>query len=123
MIAPMLRRVLLAFVICGVAVAVPLAADAGGGKTVHIPLPQPNEAKVVSGTVTIDGKGPIHVHTANDSALGNLALVYAIGKPKKTGATSTWTVIVLIKRFLSDRRSAGTGGGTVDMTIDQPSGT
>lgn len=119
----MLRRVLLTLVVLGIGVAVPLAANASGGKTVSIPLPAPNAASIVSGKVTIDGKGPVRVHTANDSALGNLALIYAIGKPKKTGATSTWTVIVFIKRFLSERRSAGTGGGTVELAIDRPSGT
>lgn len=110
-----------ALVIAACVVALPALAQmawAGGAKSVQVPLPAVQAGSVGAITVVVKGSGGIRVRTANDSALGNLGLVYAVGKPARAGATSKWTVAVFIKRFTAARRLAG-AGGTVDVVIDR----
>ena len=118
-----MRRSLLLGVAAVACLAAVAHAAPAGPKTVSIPLPAPQAAEIATFKVTVKGGGILHVKTANDSALGNLALVYAIGRPTKAGATSTWVVDVLIKRFTALRRSAVASAGTVQLSVESTKGT
>ena len=95
---------------------------AAGAKTVRVPLPAVGAGEIMTFTVTVKGTGGIKVKTTNDAALGNLGLVYAVGKPTKPAATSTWTVDVLIKRFTANTRRLGSAAvGTVEVAVETAS--
>ncbi|MFL5911287.1 MAG: hypothetical protein ACJ768_12025 [Gaiellaceae bacterium] len=59
----------------------------------------------------------------NDAKLGNLAVVYVIGAPKKASAHESVTVSVLIKRFFSRRLAAQDGEPEVTLRVVSPVGT
>ncbi|HSX22225.1 MAG TPA: hypothetical protein VLE97_05565 [Gaiellaceae bacterium] len=115
----MRQRVLLALVLCGLGVAAPLAAhgSTAANKTVHIPLPQPNTAQLSEIDVTAAGNGPVTAHTTNDSALGNLALLYVVSGPSKPHAGASYKVYVLMRRFFA-RTVAGAADQAVTTEVD-----
>ena len=81
------------------------ASVAAGPKTVlfHVPLPAPQQAGITQATVTVTGaNGPVHLRALNDGQFGNSSAVALIGAAKK-GSTVTYTIDVLIRRFLSQR--------------------
>ena len=91
-----------------------------GGITVAVPLPAVQQSSAETLTFTVSapaGKtvGPLRVRTANDAKLGNLAVVYVVGTPKKASARESVTVSVLIKRFLSRRLASKADEPSVEM--------
>lgn len=93
-----------------------------GGIKVSVPLPavQQSSGSTLTFTVTAPpGKtvAPVHVQTANDSALGNLAVIYVVKTPKKPSARETVTVAVLIKRFVSRRLATRKDGASVTVWV------
>jgi hypothetical protein len=91
---------------------------ATGAVTAKVPLPavQQSGGEKITLDVTAPA-GTLRVKTANDARLGNLAVVYVVGTPKKAGAHETVTVSVLIKRFLSRRLASREGDPYVKVQI------
>jgi hypothetical protein len=94
----------------------------GGSITVKVPLPavQQSSGKTFTFNATAPAGqtvGPLRVQTVNDAKLGNLAVVYVVGTPKKASAHESVTVTVLIKRFFSRRLAAQTGDPEVTLKL------
>jgi hypothetical protein len=93
-----------------------------GGATANVPLPavQQSSAETITFSVTAPaGKtvGPLRVQTVNNAKLGNLAVVYVIGTPKKASAHESVTVSVFIKRFVSRRLARREGDPVVTLKV------
>lgn len=120
-------RLVAAGVLAASAALLVAAAHAGGSKSIQVALPPPQQAKVVAIRVTATaarGKpiGRPKVHTGNDSALGNVSVVYIVKAPHKAAAKETFTIYVAIKRFLTFRSLAADALPPVDVVVEYPSG-
>lgn len=98
-----------------VAPAASVPRSAANSVTVTIPLPALNADEVKGVTVkatALPGKklGPLTVHTANESKLGNESIVFVVRSPHAPGKTGVYTVYALIKRFGSVRHVAAAAG-------------
>jgi hypothetical protein len=93
-----------------------------GAATANVPLPgvQQSGGETITFSVTAPaGKtvGPLHVQTANNAKLGNLAVVYVVGTPKKANAHETVTVSALIKRFVVRTAASQSGDPYVTLKV------
>jgi hypothetical protein len=128
---PMRRKVTVATLLVASAVLGATAARAStlgkGAITVSVPLPavQQSSAGTITFSVTAPaGKtvGPLRAQTVNNAKLGNLAVVYVVGTPKKASTHESVTVSVLIKRFVSRRLASQNGAPSVTLKLSPADG-
>ena len=102
------RGISLTIALVGLGIAAGATAGATKPLVLNVPLPAVGTSQITEITVRTTGHGVtgLRLHVLSDKAFGNSSAVAVIGRPKADGASSTFTIATMVKRFPSGDRMA-----------------